>query len=258
MRTRESWHIASPVPSQAPSHGNIYPLDQSKAVTRSTTSYPLIVSLHGAGEIGDGDDPEGVLSEGSTGMLPSLFRDEKVPPNIRNSVVLVAPRAHSGWSNSEIQTFVQGLISALARPPGAATTRKFHIDRDRLYLTGCSMGGAATWEAGTATGLFSALLPVCAASSGPTREEIETVFKEKRIAVWAFHGVNDVVVPVATTDSAMRKFREAGYSKIKYSRFEQSPTPPGWPMYIGHASWIPAYQEPGLWEWLLNQRFVPR
>ena len=78
--------------------------------------------------------------------------------------------------------------------------------------------------------------------------------------MWAFHGANDQVVPVWSSDqsvAALRSFRgEAGNSTVKYGRFAHAPAPVGWPDYHGHASWIPAYRTRGLFPWLLEQRRV--
>lgn len=214
----------------------------------STTPLPLLLSLHGAGESGDGNAPDAILTEGQSGMLPNIFADNTLPTGVREQIVLVAPRTKRGWNGQHLKSFVEKLIDEDLR------SKKIAVDRNRLYVTGCSMGGAGTWSAGE-TGLFSAVLPVCASSRGPSLETIRSVFPKS--GVWAFHAVNDCVVPVAATDEAVRNFETAGVA-IRYSRYEKSPAPVGWSSYEGHASWIDAYQEPDLWEWILKQGFVGR
>ena len=76
--------------------------------------------------------------------------------------------------------------------------------------------------------------------------------------VWAFHGANDIVVPVRVTDNMVEALRAArpseaeGGAEVKYTRYDVAPAPTGWGDYTGHASWIPAYAGPELWMWLLG------
>eukprot|EP00959_Pyramimonas_sp_CCMP1952_P444573 9308675-Pyramimonas_sp.AAC.1 len=41
---------------------------------------------------------------------------------------------------------------------------------------------------------------------------------------------------------------------VKYTLYAHSPAPPGYATYTGHASWMQAYAEEALWEWLLSHR----
>ena len=82
------------------------------------------------------------------------------------------------------------------------------------------------------------------------------------VAVWAFHGANDAVVPARVTDRAIEELKRARTSdaaEVKYSRYDEAPPPVGWESYTGHASWIPAYREDtGLFEWLLSHKVTLR
>ena len=110
------------------------------------------------------------------------------------------------------------------------------------------MGGAGTY--GRDNKLFAAIAPVCGAGS------ISPALVES-VPVWAFHGANDIVVPVQVTDKmveALKATRSSmiGEAEVKYTRYDASPAPTGWEDYTGHASWIPAYAGPELWTWLLE------
>jgi len=103
--------------------------------------WPLILHLHGSGERGHD------LRAVRTTSLPRLLdKGRKVP------AIVVSPQCPLGetWSGDAIVA----LADALAR--------RFAIDQRRLYATGYSMGGYATWEVGwTFPGRFAAIVPIC-------------------------------------------------------------------------------------------------
>mmetsp|Transcript_9496 Transcript_9496/g.15524 ORF Transcript_9496/g.15524 Transcript_9496/m.15524 type:complete len:143 (+) Transcript_9496:552-980(+) len=120
-----------------------------------------------------------------------------------------------------------------------------NVDPARVYVTGVSMGGAGVWAAGSAYPTkFAAIAPVCGFGS----------FKVISTPVWAFHGANDIIVPVSETDRMVNASRKAGNPEVKYSRYDESPAPVGWPSYRGHASWLQAYGTNELFYWLLDHK----
>jgi predicted peptidase len=67
------------------------------------------------------------------------------------------------------------------------------------------------------------------------------------IPVWAFHGTNDDVVPAWITTILAGRWEQAG-GEIRVSMYEG----------VNHGSWDRAYDEAGLWDWLLSHRKQPR
>jgi predicted peptidase len=68
---------------------------------------------------------------------------------------------------------------------------KHPIDHKRIFLTGLSMGGYATWDlAKEYPDMFAGIVPVCGSSS------IERVERLENVPVWAFHGALDEAVPL--------------------------------------------------------------
>merc|ERR1712137_312080 len=68
--------------------------------------------------------------------------------------IIVSP--HCDWSwKEEPKPWIMELLNAF---------RAAHwVDNDRVYLTGCSMGGMSTWEvAASAPEVFAAIAPVAA------------------------------------------------------------------------------------------------
>ena len=107
--------------------------------------YPLVVFLHGAGE--RGDDNKAQLKNG-VGAFARADSREKYP------CYVFAPQCPKDkkWADMEwggatgtapadpgpIEPLVFGAMDALAE--------EFAIDRDRIYVTGLSMGGFGTWD----------------------------------------------------------------------------------------------------------------
>ncbi|MGN6361946.1 MAG: peptidase [Thermomicrobiales bacterium] len=79
------------------------------------------------------------------------------------------------------------------------------IDANRLYLTGLSQGGYGTWDALERwPHYFAAAAPICGAGD-PTKASLLIT-----IPIWAFHGAQDPIVPVAGSRDMIRALDAAG------------------------------------------------
>jgi len=134
----------------------------------------------------------------------------------------------------------------------ADVRRAYHVDPERISLTGLSMGGGGTWEIGLRhPELFAALAPVCGFSdyrrmirpadaalydlalldslSPPAIAE-----NASHLQVLIFHGDKDPVVPVADSRRMVERYRALGWlgKNVRYTEY------PG----VDHAAWVPAYK----------------
>lgn len=211
---------------------------------------PAIVFLHGGG-----DGPFEVMNRQS---LPSLLTDNQTFASNFPFVTLLpcstcrgSPRGWVGQNFAKVNRLIEMLV------------HQHRVDPHRIALTGQSMGGGGLWRyAAEYPRLFSALVPVCAASQ-PTAALVDRVCcKEGPTAgccppVWAFHGGNDAVVPVSLTDKWTSLLRKGGRGQeVRYTRYPWSPPPPmaEFANLHGHASYEQSYRDPNLYEWLLEQR----
>jgi len=188
-------------------------------------AYPLILFLHGAGE--RGSDNEAQLDNGANGAM-KLLGDEQLA---LQPVFLVAPQCPTnGWWSGATLASAIGLVDQLAA--------EFHIDPDRVYVTGLSMGGMGTWSAVTAQpGRFAAAVPM--SGNGATGAAASVA----GLPFWFFHAVNDPTVGVSGSDDLVAALRDAGANAI-YTRYATG----------GHAIWRNAYAHPLLFPWLVSQR----
>jgi predicted peptidase len=137
-----------------------------------------------------------------------------------------APRAAPG-------PMMQAILASLED-----TLANFPIDPSRLYLTGLSMGGYASWDLGTrAAERWAAVVPICGGGDELYAERLVNV------PVWAWHGDADDVVPVDRSRTMIEAIRRAGGSP-RYTELAG----------VGHDSWTPAYNSAELLAWMFAQR----
>lgn len=179
-------------------------------------SWPLLLFLHGAGE--RGDNLELVKKHGP----PKLIANGHEFP-----FIVASPQCpkNSRW----VPTPLMALISDLES--------RYKVDSDRIYVTGLSMGGFGTWSlASYAPDRFAAIAPICGGGERWTAKQIA------HLPVWTFHGTADRAVPVERTEVMVEALQRAG-SNPKLTLYPD----------VGHDSWTQTYDNPKLYEWLLEQ-----
>jgi dienelactone hydrolase len=144
-------------------------------------TWPTIVFLHGSGEAGTGRgaDLAHVLDVG----LPQLLRDDEAPAQARGFVVLVPQIPDSRHDPARLRSWL------------TQTLPQFAVDRDRLYLTGLSLGGVGVFDYLGAYGdanEFAAMAP----TAGDFSSTIVCRAWE-HTPLWAFHGELDHIVEAA-------------------------------------------------------------
>ena len=181
---------------------------------------PLILFLHGAGE--RGDDLKKVKAHGPPKM---------VEKGHDFGAIVVSPQcpADSWWTDE-----IDMLIALLDK-----IEREYNIDKDRIYVTGLSMGGYGTFAlCARQPERFAAAVPICGGGM---------LFDARRLAklpAWVFHGEDDNVVPVDESQRMVKFMNERGGEHAKLTTY------PG----VGHNSWDKAYADEAMWTWLLEQK----
>lgn len=184
-------------------------------------AWPLMLYLHGAGE--RGDNLERVKTHGP----PKLIAAGKQFP-----FIVVSPQCPKDrrWEPLELSALVDEI------------TEKYKVDKDRIYVSGLSMGGFGTWAlAGHSPDRFAALAPICGGGDPQFARWIS------HIPVWVFHGAKDPVVPVSRSESMVEALKKKG-GNPKLTVYPEA----------GHDSWTQAYNDPELYTWLLQQRRAPK
>jgi len=179
--------------------------------------WPLLLFLHGAGE--RGSDLELVKIHGP----PKLIEAGKQFP-----FVVISPQCplESGWVPLALEALIESI------------RRKYRIDSERIYVTGLSLGGYATWELALRhPERYAAIIPICGAGD-PSRAD-----RLRELPVWAFHGAKDDVVPLSGSQDMIAAIKAAG-GNPRFTIYPQA----------GHDSWTETYANDEIYSWLLQQR----
>jgi len=118
--------------------------------------------------------------------------------------------------------------------------QNYHADKDRVYLSGASMGGFGTWYyASEYPEKFAALLPVVGYASV---EQAEAVAREG-IPVWVFSGGRDPAVETKYFFAGMNRMNELG-ATMRFTT-EQD---------MFHDVWNRVYASEDVYNWLLQYK----
>jgi len=189
-----------------------------------------VVFLHGAGE--RGNDNKAQMKHG-VAEFASEERMKAFP------CFLIAPQCPEKrqWATS-------AKASADAQPGKLVldliekTCKELPIDKNRIYLTGLSMGGFGTWDLlARKPDLFAAGIPIC---GGGDEKKADKLVK---IPIWVFHGDKDGAVKVERSRAMVAAIEKAG-GKPKYTEY------PG----VGHDSWSRTYADEKVLAWLFAQK----
>lgn len=182
----------------------------------STEKLPMILFLHGSGE--RGDNIELVKAWG-----PPRIAEEKGLP-----FIVVSPQCPNGiWWNSILLPLKELLDHMIQQYP---------VDTSRIYLTGMSMGGFGTFAMAQAyPEYFAAIAPVCGGGSPGMVKFI------KNVPTWVFHGEEDDIVMPINSFLMVDALKAAG-AEVKFTLYQG----------VNHSSWIPAYNESGVFDWFLE------
>lgn len=184
-----------------------------------TKEYPLVFFLHGAGERGDDLEVAARL-----GYMKYVREEGKEYP-----FICIAPQCpfnkYWGCYTESLLAFLDYILETLP------------IDKNRVYLTGLSMGGTGTWMlAMAAPEKFAAIAPICGSGIYWNAEIL------KNIPIFMYHGDCDETVPISESINMLKAINSIGGNaqlKICYG--------------VNHNAWDCAYTDTALIDWMMEQ-----
>jgi predicted peptidase len=199
--------------------------------------YPLLVFLHGAGELGNDNSsqlvsfPRHFITGQNKQDYPAFIIAPQCP-------VTDAWASFPGYPSSARTSSEPTNATRLTLELIDELLLKYNIDKHRVYVTGISLGGEGTFDiVSRRPDLFAAAVPICGIA------DVERASSVKAVAFWVFHGEMDEINPVKYSRLMVQALKDEGASP-KYTEY------PG----AGHSIWDRAYNEPGLFPWLFSQQ----
>ncbi len=212
-------------------------------------AWPLVVMLHGAWSnhhlamrrVFDKTNRPAESDDAAKKMMPKL-------PDV--PYLVVAP---NGFETMSYEGFAEEDVWRVIEE----VNRQFHVDPDRVYLTGLSMGGGGTAKLGFRNpDRFAALAPVCGffdAREWNDYDDRQPEFMKRlerlnstyeiaenilHVPIKIMHGEKDPIVPVRCSKDLYQKLADLGY-KCSLEIYPK----------VEHEAWEPAYENARLFEW---------
>ena len=179
--------------------------------------------MHGYGDRGDNAL---LLAKAS----PFMYIREKGPlPFIIAAPLLTAFEGYSSFP----EAYLDGVL--------AEVQANYRVDPQRIYVTGLSMGGEATWRfALHQPDTFAAIAPL---STYLNHADAALMKSIKDLPVWAIQGAEDTVFPVSKAQQPVDALKEAG-GNVRFTVLEGH----------DHDVWTDTYSDPQFYDWLLQHR----
>lgn len=197
--------------------------------------YPLVLQLHSSGGVGD-DNQRQLETMAKAWALPGI--------RTRYPAYVLVPQFPVRSANYDNPALPRSAVASPALPAALELVDRIiatqEVDPQRIYVTGFSMGGSATWLASALRpDLFAAALPV--SGIAPDRAQAPALIG---LPIWVLHGDADAENPIDADREMVARIRDLGGRQVRLREYEG----------LAHAP--PGDQLPGYWwrDWLFAQR----
>jgi len=194
-----------------------------KGYQEGEKKWPMILFLHGAGSVGDNLDR---IKRNGLPQLLEAKKESQVQSYLERFIIISPQSSERRWSSSSLEALLFHV------------EKKYKVDQQRVYLTGLSLGGYGTWSmAGRFPDYFAAIVPICGGGSPSAAGRL------KNIPTWVFHGAKDETVSISKSQSMVDALKAVD-GNVKFTIYPEA----------GHDAWTETYNNPKLYEWLLEQK----
>lgn len=187
--------------------------------TNNQASYPLLVFLHGSGEVGNSMTTPNTIKRVLAHGPPELISKKNWSP--KYPMLVVSPQCSSTFDPDSLNEFIKYII------------KTYRVNTHRIYLTGLSLGGGGVFDYMTHyannSSYVAAAVPMSAAFEKRTNLSYLV-----NVPIWTFVGQDDTVFPkLKYTIDLINQLKTTLKAKITVF--------PG----IGHDCWDLAYAGTG-------------
>jgi predicted esterase len=235
--------------SMTPNSGGYYEYLPQGYNPGSSETYPVIIFIHGLGELGDGSPWQ--LPKMLWAGLPAAINGGQFPSSVTvngqtHKFIAISPQFISWPGSGDVENVINYVLA------------NYRVNSQRVYLTGLSMGGGVTWEyaaAGSAqANRLAAIVPICGAS-WPDFSRARNI-TNANLPVWAIHNNDDNICPVFYTNDYVSFINQAPAPAVPAKKTINQ--------WGGHDAWTNTYngntQDNGMniYQWMLQyQRGTP-
>jgi dienelactone hydrolase len=195
----------------------------------STLTYPVVVCLHGSSGCGNDN-----IRQVATCLPATWLATEE--NRIKYPAFLFVPQCprYKSWGGiSDGISLDSLLVEAIL-----SLDTMWAIDKNRRYVSGNSLGGYGAWNlAGKYPEMFAAAVPICGGGDPLLAQQL------MKVAIWAFHGEDDMNVPVSGSREVIEAIKKAGGNPI-YTEIPDK----------AHDITKEVMSTPGLLDWMFSQR----
>lgn len=194
--------------------------------TSTNTNYPLIIFLHGMGEIGTTvQDLTKLTKQGLPMVIANGQKMQAIDPITKQltKFIILSPQHHAWTTPPENIEYMVGDLP-----------KKFRIDTNRIYITGLSAGGQGVIQAVTykeaLTKKIAAIVPMSPSIASADFLNKFSFFAAGYPAAWFFTGDKDQTTPPANAkryNDSINRYNKDGSTVTVYSG--------------GHGGWATIY-----------------
>ena len=213
-----------------------------EAAAKPGARFPLVIVLHGAGERGTDNEKHlrsivpTYLSAENRARFPCFLLAPQCPLDAKWTGVLWQEDPHA--PQTPAPTYPTRLLIALIEKLAG----ELPVDRNRIYVTGISMGGSGAWDLVTRRpGLFGGAVILC----GGADEAVG--HRAAAVPIWCFQGAKDDIVRPSLSRNMIAAIARAGGTP-RYTELPEA----------GHTIADEVYRDPAVVAWMFAQRRSPR
>ncbi len=230
--------------------------------------YPLVIALHGAGERGNDNQKQMEFHRLATVWVDSLNQ-------LEHPCFVVAPQCPEeqkwvdiNWGSNTYDFRSTPISNELATVSNLIDSliAQYPIDKNRIYVTGLSMGGFGSWYLlMNNPNRFAAAIIF----SGAADPEMACYIKD--VPIWNFHGDIDTAVPVEGSRNMIEAIANCGKDILLVSdpnnklfwdtKFKANRILSSTHLYTeykdkGHVIWAESYNNWQVREWMFLKRLI--
>lgn len=190
--------------------------------------YPVILFLHGAGEMGTDNQKH----------INNIKKIFDYSGDMASQAFVICPQTNEWWNLDRTTPGDRKGTLASAMNLLETLGQTYSFDNDRIYVTGLSMGGYATWDLlQEYSDVFAAGMPICGGGDSTMG------YKLTDIPIRIYHSSDDPTVNVVASWDMYNSIISAGGEKVEFIELKG----------YGHNSWDYAYSDREGFCWLFAQ-----